>query len=67
MAEPGGPCTFGRRTEIPGMKKFSECAKLQVWRESVRAEMNAWASGMKRNPPNTQFRILQPSRSECPA
>ena len=38
------PCTFGRKTEIPGMAKFSEHAKVQVWCETVTKEMKSWCA-----------------------
>ena len=80
------PCTFGRKTEIPGMAKFSEHAKVQVWCETVTKEMKSWCAlsarsgssagaerlrcvlgrsdGMKKNPPNKEFKILRPQKME---
>ena len=36
------PCTFGRKTDIPGMAKFPEQAKMDVWCETVTKEMRSW-------------------------
>ena len=49
----GEKCTFGAKTDIPGMAKFDEHAKVCVWRETCSKEMTAWSEGMKKNPPNT--------------
>ena len=58
------PCTFGRRTDIPGMAKFDELSKLKVWNETVSKETRAWSDGLKKNPPSREFRVVRPDKSE---
>eukprot|EP01049_Picozoa_sp_SAG25_P008977 SAG25_NODE_852_length_5073_cov_31.793727_2_plen_186_part_00 len=36
--------------------------QVKVWGETVNREMRAWSEGMKRNPPNTTFRVLRPHK-----
>merc|ERR1712159_979800 len=57
-------CTFGKRTDIPGMAKFDELSKLKVWTETCNDEIAHWARGIREMPPDRTFRVDDPIKSE---